>query len=738
MTQEYSPWQREALQAIMDIAGLPQRPSALSRARARVTDVRAASDATLETIASTLREIGVAANVESISSVSPSVTTEVVVMDVEGHVVRMCIEASGIATITRYDGIGASTTTWNAFVGSRDTVEAIVISGTFQSFLTSDDALPHHRGHQLDDSGDYSVSRLRDVWPLMRKILHMEKRDVGVVSVYAILTSLLGLVVPLSSQSIVNAVALGVFSQQLVVLCVVVFCAMMATAVITVLERYIVDMIQRRLFVSTAFDIVYRLPHIKASALKGTYAPELVNRFFDVMTVQKSVGKFLLEGINAVLVLLTGLVVLGIYHPFFLLYDFVFVLFLPVLVLVLGRNAIPNAIKVSGKKYQTASWLEDVARNQLGFKLTGTSAYAFSRIDDISTGYVEAQKRYYLVLARQIFGSYVFKGFATVGILALGGILVLEGSISLGQLVAAEIIIILILGAMEKLIGQFDLYYDLVAALDKLSAITGQPLEDVGGISVPNAPTGGSVIVSEVGFSYDRHQVLSTVSFSVSAGQRVSLVGPSGAGKSTLAHLILGLYTPTSGSIEVNGVDTRVADLRSLRSRVGYIFPDNQIVPGTVLDNITLGRHATTEDLAWAISMAMLEQTVRTLPNGIHTIITTTGENLSYGMRRRILFARMILSKPDVLIIDEAFEGIEDGMKLLILDELMKWPHWTIINISHDPEVVRRTQRVYVLYNGEIIETGTSAELHRNNGPFTSLFPDASHFSHGSSEAGHA
>jgi len=700
--------------------------------------VRTTSEATLETIASTLREIGVAANVERISSVVPAISTEVVTMDLDGHIVRIRIEASGIATMTRYDGIGASTTTWQEFVGSRDSVEAIVISGTFQSFLSSDDTLPQHRGHQLNDSRAYTVSRLRDVWPLIRKILRMEKREVWVVSVYAILTSLLGLVVPLSSQSIVNAVALGVFSQQLVVLCVVVFCAMMVTAVIVVLERYVVDMIQRRLFVSTAFDFVYRLPRIKASALQDTYGPELVNRFFDVMTVQKSVGKFLLEGINAVLVLLTGLVVLGIYHPFFLLYDFVFVLFLPVLVLILGRNAISTAIKVSEKKYQAASWLEDVARNQLGFKLTGTSAYAFSRIDDISTGYVGAQHRHYLVLARQIFGSYVFKGFATVGILALGGILVLEGSISLGQLVAAEIIVILILGAMEKLIGQFDIFYDLIAALDKLSAITGQPLEDVGGISVPNAPAGGTVVVSGVGFSYDRHTVLSTVSFSVSAGQRVSLVGPSGAGKSTLARLILGLNIPSRGSIDVNGVDTRVADLRSLRSRVGYIFPDNQIIPGTVLDNITLGRHATTEDLAWAISMAMLDQSIRELPKGIHTMITAAGENLSYGMRRRILFARMILSKPDVLIIDEAFEGIEDSMKLLILDELMKWPRWTIINISHDPEVVRRTQSVYVLYKGEIIESGTPGDLHRNNGAFTSLFPDASHFSSGSSEAGYA
>ncbi|MBP7094372.1 MAG: ATP-binding cassette domain-containing protein [Candidatus Kapabacteria bacterium] len=564
-------------------------------------------------------------------------------------------------------------------------------------------------------------------WTSIRRILKTEKRDVIIVVIYSVLASLLGLVVPLSSQAIVNAVALGVFSQQLVVLCIIVFSAMVATAVISVFERYVIDMIQRRMFVNTAFDIVYRLPHLSQSSLRESYGPELVNRFFDVVTIQKSVGKFLLEGTNAVLVLLTGLIVLGVYHPFFLLYDLVFMLFVPVLIYGLGRGAVANAISVSKKKYMAAAWLEDVARNQLGFKLTGASPLILNRMDEIGTGYVESKHRLYMVLARQIFGSYLFKGFATVGILALGGILVIEQAISLGQLVAAEIIIILILGAMEKLIGQFDMYYDLVAALDKLSTIIELPTERTDGLPVHNRPSGGTVDVRNVGFSYGDHEVLKDVTFVINAGERVSLVGASGAGKSTLAQIMIGLDTPSRGSIEVNGVDTRVAELHSLRARVGYVFPENQIIPGTVLENITLGRVVSQEDLQWTLRMAHLTESVRDLPNGLDTQLTATGENLSFGMRRRILFARMIMSKPDVLIIDEAFEGIEDAVKLSMLDDLMAWPHWTIINISHDPEVVHRTSYVHVLQEGRITESGTPQELHSKAGTFCSLFPVGGH-----------
>ncbi|MCX6139551.1 MAG: ATP-binding cassette domain-containing protein [Candidatus Kapabacteria bacterium] len=574
------------------------------------------------------------------------------------------------------------------------------------------------------------MSKHHDFWRSLRAMIIKEKRDVAIVTIYSIVSSVLGLVVPLSSQAIVNAVALGVFSQQLVVLCVLVALSMIALAVISVFERYVVDMIQRRLFVETVFDIVSKLPRFTQGALRKTYGPELVNRFFDVVTVQKSFGKFLLEGINAILVLLTGLIVLGFYHPFFLLYDVAFMLFIPILVFVLGRGAISTAIKASKQKYFTASLLEDVARNQLAIKLTGTHRYGLERMNSVTTDYVHARHKHYVILARQIFGSYLFKGLATVGILALGGILVIEQAISLGQLVAAEIIIILILGAMEKLISQFDLYYDLIAALDKLAEIVDQPEEESGSIVVPHRASGGTIDIRNVHFAYDDNIVLKGVNLSVSSGQKVSLVGASGMGKTTLAQLLLGLDSPTKGSLEVNGVDTRVADLRSLRSRVGYVFPDNQIIPGTVLDNITLGRSIPLEDLNWAIHMSHLDVLIRDMSAGLNTMVYTTGENLSFGMRRRILFARMIVDKPEILIIDEAFEGIEDSAKLKILDGLMSWPNWTIVNISHDPELVRRTSHVYVLDDGIVVESGRPLDLHARGGVFTSLFPDSEYFAH--------
>ncbi len=727
MTDDNLKWQQQALDAVVDIAGLTSRPSAIVRARARIMEITDRSPASLEVIASTLREIGISAQCQVVTSSTPLPAHElrIIALDEQGWIITTTITA---------------TTPWSTILGARPDMKVIAINGRFHSVFAGDSAMPDHRGHPLYDSKHHGLDKdakelpyhFRDVWPSIKRMLRLERRDIWIVMIYSIVTSLLGLVVPLSSQAIVNAVALGVFSQQLIVLCVVVFLALTAMAFLDVLERHVIDMIQRRMFVSTAFDIVYRLPHLTNETMRRSYGPELVNRFFDVITVQKSVAKFLLEGTNALLVVLTGLIVLGVYHPFFLVYDVVFVLFIPFLIFILGRGAVTTAVKTSKMKYMAAAWLEDVARNQLGFKLTRTSPFIFTRVDDISTGYVEARQKHFLIMARQIFGSYIFRGFATVGVLALGGILVIEQAISLGQLVAAEIIIILVFGAMEKLITQFDAYYDMVAALNKISGLVDQPLEDVGGLHVPSTSTGAVVSAHNLAFTFDHQTVLERVSFAIQPGERVSLVGASGSGKSTLASIILGLESPSHGNIEVNGIDTRTADLRSLRKRVGYIFSENQIIPGTVLENITLGRDVSLDDLTWALDMACLHDVVRELPNGLHTMLSATGDNVALGVRRMILFARMILDRPELLIIDEGFEGIDDGTKLRMFAKIVAWKNWTVLNITHDPELLIRTSRVMVLDHGSIVEEGSISELTKANGAFVQLFPElATHTSTG-------
>ncbi|MBU3679708.1 MAG: ATP-binding cassette domain-containing protein [Candidatus Kapabacteria bacterium] len=666
----------------------------------------------LNRIVDLMRDLGLVASILPAGEIPQQLPSVVIWGDSHGTIYCALRQTSSRYRVRSYASESDESFSFEQLAERLKEHPGIVMPLIAHSFLAYSGSESSESGQQRSPSSGKSKSvKFRDVWPLMKSIIAAEKRDILIVVVYSVFISLLGLVVPLSSQAVVNAVALGVFSRQLVVLCIIVFLAMIVTAVMVVFERHLIDVIQRRLFVTTAFDIVHRIPRIREDAVRSMYMPELVNRFFDVITVQKVVGKFLLEGIGALLMLLTGLLVLFLYHPFFLVYDLVFLAFIPVLIFILGKGSLTTALGVSNAKYDTAAWLEEVARNQRSIKLDSDSEFSSSRLDGITVNYIDAKARHYRIIARQMLGSYVFKAFATVGILALGGILVLEQAISLGQLVAAEIIIIMIIGAIEKLLTQFDEFYDFAAALYKLQSIAKLPSEEAIGDPVPLIPAGGSIELDSVSFVEGSSSVVKNISLSIRTGEHVSIVGGSGSGKSTVAKLILGLLMPTSGHIRVNGVDTRIANLASLRSHVGYLDPDDSLMPGTVYDNIVLGRNVPQSSIDEVLRLCLLDGEIKNLPKGVRTEIVALGANLSYSVRRRILLARVLLSKPDIVIVDSAFQGLEDGLKMKLIESLMNNTSCTVVNVSVDTDIIAMTDKVHVLTSGTLMCSGTLDEV---------------------------
>jgi ATP-binding cassette subfamily B protein len=565
-------------------------------------------------------------------------------------------------------------------------------------------------------------------WELLKKLYHLihaEKRDLWVLVVYAIISGLLGLVVPLSSQAIVNAVQLGVVTPQLVVLSLVVAAGITLAGIFMVMEAYLVDLLQRRLFVRAAIDVATRLPRIRMDALEGEYAPELMNRFFDVVNIQKSLNKMLLDGLSALLVALVGLVLLAIYHPFFILFDIILFFFAGIVIFVLSYNGLKTSIKKSKKKYALVEWLEEIARSHASFKVYATEEFIIRRVDRITEEYVEAHGKHFVVLARQLLGSTIFRAIATAGVLALGGFLVIEQSLSIGQLVAAELVIIAVLNALDKLISQFDVFYILLTAVDKISHITDKPLERSGGEHFERRLGPASLQVKNVYFSYpDGTKSLQGLTFEATPCSHTSIVGRAGSGKTSITYLLEGIYEAQSGNILLNGQEIRHIRLRDLRNAIGVITKNVEIFDGTVRDNITLGRKFSFEELEWALKTAFIHDEIIQLPNGLDTEVLATGVNLSESILSRIMVARAIISRPQLLVLDEAFHTLDQCRKLQVLDNIYACGNWTVIDISNDTENIRRSERVIVLQDGVAVETGTALELSQKTDSFFSqLFP---------------
>ncbi|GAB4142213.1 MAG: ABC transporter ATP-binding protein [Planctomycetaceae bacterium] len=504
-------------------------------------------------------------------------------------------------------------------------------------------------------------------WSRVLALLKPEWPDIWIILVFALFVGLMTLATPIAVEALVNTVAFGRLVQPVVILATLLFGFLGFAAAMRAFQTWVVEIIQRRLFVRVAGDLAFRLPRLEISALRGKYAPELMNRFFDVVIVQKLSATLLLDGIALVLGALIGMTVLAFYHPWLLAFDFLLLVMILFIVFVLGRGAVGSAIKESKSKYKTAAWLEDLARCQTAFRYDGAPEFASERADHLVEYYLTQRKRHFRILFRQILFALTLQAIASTILLGLGGWLVISGELTLGQLVAAELIVTVIVGSFAKLGKHMESFYDLLASVDKLGILFDLPVEPQhGAISV--ASEGGA----SVGFRQVQcHGMSQPVDLDLAPGDRLAVTGPAGSGKTVLAQRLFGLGSTAHGHLELDGIDLR--DLRRdvLRHHVALVH-EVEIFEGTISENIALERtnvsHGNIRD---ALETVGLLETVLDMPDGLDTSLTSGGEPLSDSQARRLMLARAIAGQPRLLVIDGILDGFSDADSIELADRLL-------------------------------------------------------------------
>ncbi len=545
-----------------------------------------------------------------------------------------------------------------------------------------------------------------------------DRRDLVTLVAFNFISGLLYLAVPLGAQALINTIAAGVFMQPLVVLALLVFAGLFFVAFLKVIQYKLIELLQQRIFARIALRLAEHLPRIEHVALREDYAPEMANRFFDTITIQKTWAKLLTDVPASVLQILVGLALMAVYSPFLLGFDLLFVGAVSTIVL-LGRGGVDTSLEESKHKYRVAEWLEELGRCHVSLKMNSLPDYFVQRLDREVSDYIKARRRHFAVFLRQVFGSHILQALALTGVLAVGGWLVIQRQLTLGQLVAAELVIVMLLAAIEKLALAIDELYDLVTSLEKLGGVTDLPTERQGGAQVPARNAGARVECERLAFHYDPGlPILKNIHLTLEPGQHACLVGRSGSGKSTLAQLICGLLPPAGGRIRFDGLDLREADLNSLRRHIALLSGHNEIFHGTVEENILMGRTDISRDaLHEVVELVGLDPLLLNLPKGLHTPLVTEGLNISLGERLRILLARAIIKRPRLLILDEALFGLDPHTKADVLSHLeAPQQNWTLLYVTHDYNVVKRCDMVHVLAAGEIVESGPPERLQRQPG----------------------
>lgn len=538
-----------------------------------------------------------------------------------------------------------------------------------------------------------------DVGPVRRLLsfVRLETADIGIITAYSLAIGLLSLVVPLTVQSLVNTVAFGALLQPLVVLTLVVLIALGAAAALRVVQVGVAEMLQRRFFVRVALDMASRLPRVQADGFGSHHGPEMVNRFFEVVTMQKGGAALLLDGLAIALGTAIGMVLLAFYHPLLLAFDVVLVLGIWFVLAGLGRDAVPTAVRESKAKYAVAAWLEEIARFPEAFKSAPAARYALAHADSLTRAYLDARGRHYRVFVRQLVGSLGLQVVASAVLLGLGGWLVIERQLTLGQLVAAELIVSKVVEGFTKLSKYLETGYDLVAAADKLGDLVDLPLERAVG-EVP--PETGPVAVT-----CRRLPVApppAVVDWHLDAGSVVGLLGPEDVCH-RLVDWLSGQRRPEGGVVEIDGLDIREWDLGALRSRV-LVLRDVAIVAGSVADNVALGYNdVEPARLRAALAAVDLLDDLQALEAGLQTRLQTGGAPLTTGQSVRLMVARALVARPSLVIFDGLLDRLDPGGALRLVEQVRQFAGGsTVLVASRHPALLARCDLIYEVTDGRL------------------------------------
>ena len=548
--------------------------------------------------------------------------------------------------------------------------------------------------------------------PLQRtfRLLGREKREVGLVYLYATLVGLLSLTLPLAVQSIIGLIQGGLFLQPVIWLIAFVILGSFASGALGIAQLRVVELIQQRIFARVAFEFGFKVPRLDFETTLNADLPETMNRFFEVVTIQKSLGKLLTEATAALLSAAFGLVLLTFYHPYFTLFGFFLLLALFLLFRISGPKGLETSLAESKYKYRTVHWLEEMARAITAFKFSGESPLPVRRVDDLVTGYLRHRRKHFGILLQQAWSMIAFKVLVTGGLLVLGAVLVVNRQISLGQFVASEIVIVTILSSVEKLIQSIGTVYDLLTSVEKLGYVSDLPTEEPRGIQVSASDTGFRVVMRDVNYRYPGAPAaaLRRVSLAIAPGEKVGIVGADGAGQSTLLRVMSGLLEGYEGTITYDGITLRDLDQRALRARVGQMLSLTDLFDGSIEDNVTVGRpDIGTEDVLRSLERSALAEQVQAMPLGLRTPVSAGGGSLSVSNAKKLLLAQAIVGRPRLLLLEDIVQYLEGEDREAVIRMLTKdAAPWTLVIVTHDPAMLAACDRIVVLDDGEVCLDG--------------------------------
>lgn len=537
-------------------------------------------------------------------------------------------------------------------------------------------------------------------------LIRLEKKEITALYLLSILSGLIQLSLPLGIQAIINFAIVATGKRYLPasmwVLIVLVVAGVLFTGMLKINQMKIVEKIQQKIFSRYAFEFSYRIPKLNIKSIDKYHLPELVNRFFDIPTLQKSIAKLLLDIPTAIIQLFFGLILLAFYNSVFIIFGLLLLVILYLILYISSPKGFEASLLESNYKYDIAGWIQEIARGIKTFKFSNKYNLHLNKTNGLLEGYLSSRTKHFEILKIQYWSLILFKILITASMLIVGGVLLIQQQINIGQFIAAEIIILTILNAVEKLIVSLETVYDVLTSVEKINKIIEKPLEKEG--SYHFEPNNGMAIeVKNLSFGFNQKKLLDNLSFEIKAGQKVAIMGDGDSGKTILLRMLTGAFQDFEGSLTFNQIPISNYNLNSLRSKIGIYLQKQDIFDATLWENLTLGNPAIKEQYAIKLfSLLDLNDFFSSLPKGFDTELEPTGKRLSSSTVQKLLIARALLNNPTMLLLDEPLKLFAEDQKQVLQDYLFGLEKVTMLFTTNDEAIAKKCDIVIALVHGQI------------------------------------
>jgi len=543
-------------------------------------------------------------------------------------------------------------------------------------------------------------------WDRFFNLLKLERKDIFQIFYYALFSGIVALSLPLGIQAIINLIQGAEISSSWIVLIVLVTLGAVFNGLLQLMQLRIIETMQQRIFTRSSFELTYRFPKMAMEELRNYYPPELANRFFDNLTIQKGLTKILIDVPAALLQVIFALLLLSFYHPLFIAYGLVLLGGVYIVFKYSIQKGVSTSLEESKYKYKVAHWIQEVARSVVSFKLSGKTNLALHKNDLLVDKYLNAREKHFGVIKSQYIKMIVFKALITAGLLSIGGLLVLGQQMNIGQFVAAEIIILLVIASIEKLIIGLETLYDMLTSIEKLGQVVDKPLESRTG-EIVDLKERLKIELDHLSYSVPNREkpILSDINLRIEKKNILLIHGESGSGKSTLLRILAGLIKPTKGSLFVNQLNSQGILINHYRAQLGLSLSEEYPFEGSLRENLTFNDRSITDDQIYKVMEKVgLLDFLTELPHGLNTEINPEGRQISYTNSKKIILARAILKSPQLLILEDALDQFSQSETKEIIDYLTNPQHpWSLVVVSSNDYWKNFATQVIKLTKGKLV-----------------------------------